>query len=207
MTIQRVEDPPSRVPEIPNFEALASLKGDPPHPVPENLPTYTKKSSQYRHAETSVYPYLETNIDAKVMEFSQESIAASKSALSIQRHGVDTPFRHHTTVQKYVEGLLQRNGYQNLVEYNTTVERIEKQEIGTWKLTLRKESLSGSWDYWWTEEFDAVLVASGHYTVPSIPMIPGLAEFAKSYPGAVEHSKGFRGPEKYRGKVRIPPKI
>jgi hypothetical protein len=45
-------------------------------------------------------------------------------------------------------------------------------------------------------------VASGHYTVPFIPKIPGLAEFAKSYLGAVEHSKGFRGPEKYRGKVR-----
>jgi cation diffusion facilitator CzcD-associated flavoprotein CzcO len=118
------------VPEIPSFEALASLKGDPPHPIPEDLPTYTKKSSQYRHAETSVYPYLETNIDSNVMEFSQEPIAGTKSPLSIQRHGEDTPFRHHSTVQKYVEGLLERNGYQDLVEYNTTVERVESRKQG-----------------------------------------------------------------------------
>ena len=56
-------------------------------------------------------------------------------------------------------------------------------------------------DYWWHEDFDAVLVANGHYTVPWIPEIPGLQEFATKYPGKVEHSKGYRGPEKYRGKV------
>lgn len=201
---ERVQDPASRIPQIPSYEALADLKGDLPHPIPENLPAYTKKSSQYRHAETSVYPYLETNIDSRVMEFSQEPIEQTRSSLSIRRHGEDTPFRHHATVQKYVEGLIEKNGYSDLVEYNTTVERAEKQESGLWKLTLRKEGTGKRWDYWWTEEFDAILVASGHYTVPFIPRIQGLTDFAKAYPGAVEHSKGFRGSEKYRGKVKLP---
>jgi hypothetical protein len=199
----RVQDPAERVPEIRDIPSLASgITADPPHEIPENLPTYTARSSQYRHAETSVYPHLDTNIDSRVMEFSQEAIPTVRSELSISKHGPETPFRHHTVLQKYVEGLLDRNGYRDLVEYNTTVERVTKiHETGGWKVTLRKEGPSRTLDYWWTEDFNAVVVASGHYTVPFIPHIQGLVEYARTYPGSVEHSKAFRDPEKYRGKV------
>jgi cation diffusion facilitator CzcD-associated flavoprotein CzcO len=135
------------------------------------------------------------------MEFSQEEIEKTTSALSITKHGKDTPFRHHSTVQKYIQELLERNGYEKFVEYSTTVEKVEKLNDGsTWRLYLRREEENGQ-DYWWFEDFDAVLVANGHYTVPYIPEIKGLEEYAERYPGSVEHSKGYRGPEKYRGKV------
>lgn len=156
----------------------------------------------YRHAETSVYPLLETNVDAAVMEFSNEPIPEARTELSIKRHGLDTPFRHHTTIQEYIEGLLNRNGYQNFVEYNTTVEKVNKlKESGKWRLTLRRSQADEGEDHWWTEDFDAVLVANGHFTVPFVPDINGLAEYAALYPGSVEHSKGYRGPEKYYNKV------
>lgn len=136
------------------------------------------------------------------MEFSQERIPDVKSQASIHLHGPDTPFRHHTVIRGYIEGLLDRNGYQDLVKYNTTVERAEKlKSSNEWRLTLRKSGPSGEFDYWWTEHFDAVVVANGHYTVPYLPHIDGLAEFAQRYPGSVEHTKGFKGVEKYRGKV------
>ena len=98
---------------------------DNPAKIPDGLPRYTDRSDQHRHAETSVYPLLETNVDAAVMEFSKEPIPQTRSTLSVKRHGPDTPFRHHTTIQRYVENLLVRNNYQNLVEYNTTVEKVE----------------------------------------------------------------------------------
>ena len=137
------------------------------------------------------------------MEFSQEKIPKTRSKLSISKHGHDTPFAHHSVVQEYIQNLVNRNGYDKYVEYNTTVEKIEKLDDGkTWRVYLRKEELTGT-DYWWFEDFDAVLVANGHYTVPWIPDIPGLQKFAAKYPGAVEHSKGYRGPEKYRGKASV----
>ena len=133
------------------------------------------------------------------MEFSQEPIPAERSDNSIRIHGPNTPFRHWSVVQRYIQSLLDRNGYQDLVLYDTTVERVEK--IGSkWKVTLRKGGLES--DYWWAEWFDAVIVASGHYSVPYIPPIDGLHEFEKSRPGSVVHSKAFRGREYYRGKVR-----
>ncbi|KAK9357263.1 hypothetical protein V1504DRAFT_436905 [Lipomyces starkeyi] len=99
------------------------------------------------------------------------------------------------------EDLLNRNGYQDLVQYNTTVEKAAKDSASNkWVLTLRKGGSGGGFDYWWTETFDALVVAAGHYAVPYIPEIRGLKEFAAAYPGRVEHTKQYRGPEKYRRK-------
>lgn len=136
------------------------------------------------------------------MSFSQESIPTVRTERSIALHGPDTPFRHHTVVKQFIDDLLNRNGYQDLVEYNTTVERAAKDpESGKWVLSLRRTEKTGDLDYWWTESFDAVVVASGHYSVPFIPPIPGLKEFAARYPNSIEHTKQFRGPAGYERKV------
>ncbi|KAI1878457.1 uncharacterized protein JN550_000639 [Neoarthrinium moseri] len=184
-------------PLLSNFDALAARTADPPISVPENLPAYSDKEPQPRFSESSVYPYLETNVDDVAMSFSQEPIPAVLSEWSKSRHGVDTPFRHWTVIRDYLQSLAERRGYQDLVSYNTTVEKAEK--VGAeWKITLRKEAEAK--DYWWVEWFDAVVVASGHYSVPYIPRIPGLEEFAAARPGSVIHSKHFRGRDAFRGK-------
>jgi cation diffusion facilitator CzcD-associated flavoprotein CzcO len=138
------------------------------------------------------------------MRFSQEPIPDVRSAASIRLHGADTPFRHHTVIQKYIESLVSRKGYGRLVEYNTTVENAEKRVedgAGKWVLTLRKQTAGLDKDHWWQEEFDAIVVATGHYSVPYVPHIEGLKEFAAAAPGSVIHTKAFRHPERYRGKV------
>lgn len=104
-------------------------------------------------------------------------------------------------MESYVQNLIDRKGYQDWISYDTTVELVHKDEdTGKWVLTLRKPLEGGKEDKWWTEHFDAVLVASGHYAVPFIPATPGLADFSNNFPGSVEHSKAWREPEKYRGK-------
>ena len=60
------------------------------------------------------------------MAFSQEPIPDERSERSIAFHGSDTPFRHWTVINKYIQSLVDRNGYQDLVSYNTTVEKVEK---------------------------------------------------------------------------------
>jgi hypothetical protein len=133
------------------------------------------------------------------MSFTQESIPAVSSPSSIAKHGKDTPFRHHSVVREFIQSLVKRNGYDKFVAYNTTVELAEK--VGDeWRLVLRKPNDMTAEDEWWEERFDAVCVASGHYSVPYIPAIAGLAEFEKARPGSVKHSKMFRGRDGYRGK-------
>ncbi|KAF7593409.1 hypothetical protein BBP40_011511 [Aspergillus hancockii] len=188
-------------PEPLDFDNLAARTADGPVPVPSNLPRHVPALSQHRYFDSHVYPNLHANVDASVMSFSQETIPEVRSDWSVSLHGPDTPFRHHTVVRQYIEDLLNRNGYQDLVEYNTTVERAEKDaKTGKWTLTLRRAGEPNGFDYWWTETFDALVVASGHYAVPYVPAVKGLKEFAERYPGSVEHTKQYRGPGRYKGK-------
>jgi hypothetical protein len=186
-----------------DFENLARRTADAPLAIPGALPAQVRPQNIPRYDDTPVYPLLETNIDAAVMEFSQEPIPAQRSDHSISIHGNDTPFRSHQVIRQYIEDLVNRRGYQDFVEYNTTVELAEK-DGEEWRLVLRRSGKK--LDYWWEERFDAVVVANGHFSVPYIPSIRGLKEFADLHPGAVEHSKAYRGREKYRGKVRSLPK-
>lgn len=195
----------SRTNETPvslDIDSLSTRSADAPVAIPSELPLHAPTLSQHRFADSHVYPTLHTNVDASVMEYSREPIPAVFSDESVNLHGPDTPFRHHTVICQYIEDLLNRHGYQDLVEYNTTVERAAKDpSSGKWSLTLRRAGQPGGLDYWWSESFDALVVASGHYNVPFVPAIPGLKEFSARYPGGVLHTKQYRGPEQYRGKV------
>ena len=51
------------------------------------------------------------------------------------------------------------------------------------------------------QDFDSVVVASGHYHAAKVPDIPGLVEWKRKWPSRVQHSKGYRSPEEFRGKV------
>ncbi|KAI9745462.1 MAG: hypothetical protein M1818_000996 [Claussenomyces sp. TS43310] len=197
----RLQDPPGHTQLLPCFSSLAQRTADAPIKIPETLPARSPQSPQYRFSDTSIYPHLETNIHVSSMSFSLEPMPEARTAWSISQHGADTPFRHWSVVQAYISGLLSRNNYDSFVTYNTTVERVHKApKSEAWTLTLRKPLEDFKEDYWWNEDFDAVVVASGHYNVPYVPHIPGLDAFAAAHPGVVMHSKAFRDPSAYKDK-------
>lgn len=57
----------------------------------------------------------------------------------------------------------------------------------------------------YTELFDAIIIATGHYELPYIPQVDGLSEwtaqFCSSSSSSVIHSKYFDDPEKYTNKT------
>lgn len=188
-----------KLPPVPltNFSALATRTADQPVELPTQIPGHTSRNEQPRWTDSSIYPYLETNVDVVTMEYTQEPIVGALSARTIELHGEKSPFRHWTVMRDYVTSLFKRNGYEDFVSYNTHVERVEK--VGDeWKITLRREE--DEKDYWWVEWFDAVIVASGHFNVPYVPAVKGLEELEKQHPGSVLHSKMYRGREAYQGK-------
>lgn len=201
LTVIRVDDPETTIQQLPDLAKIATRTPDDTLPIPTKLPAIIPHNTQYRFSETSIYPTLETNIDAFAMSFSQEPFPEERSALNISRHGPDSPFRHWKAVEKYIQNLVNRRGCEEWISYNTTVELVHKdRESQKWILTLREPLQNGEQDRWWTESFDAVVVAAGHYQVPFIPFTPGLSEMAHNFPGSVEHSKAWRLAEKYRGK-------
>jgi cation diffusion facilitator CzcD-associated flavoprotein CzcO len=147
-----------------------------------------------------MHEHLESNIGADVMSFTQEPFPHIISKRSRAQFGPNSPFRHRGVVREWIESLINRNGYRDFVEFSTTVELAEK--IGDeWILTLRKEGQGDEKDFWWQETFDAIVVATGHYNVPYVPDVPGLVELNEKFPGLVLHSKQYRDPEHFRGKV------
>lgn len=206
LTLSRIYDPELE-PQVPSFADIIKRSADNGIAVPTTFPARTAKdplnSLENRYSYTPQNEHLESNIDARVMSFTQEPFPSQLSALSVRQYGPNSPFRHREVVREWIQGLFNRNGYERLVEYNTTVERAEK--IGQdWVLTLRRSTQDEGEDIWWQETFDAVIVANGHYSIPFVPEVPGLAEAEARFPGTVEHSKTYRGPQKYAGKVRPP---
>ncbi|KAI4163632.1 MAG: hypothetical protein LQ342_002666 [Letrouitia transgressa] len=45
--------------------------------------------------------------------------------------------------------------------------------------------------------YDAVAVASGHYSVPTLPDIPGIKQWNEAYPRVITHSKSYRSPDAF----------
>ncbi|CRK15454.1 hypothetical protein BN1723_010682 [Verticillium longisporum] len=131
------------------------------------------------------------------MSFTREPFPDKLSERTLAKFGPRAPFRHREVVREWVQEIFVRNGNDKLLELNTTVERAVKNEQQEWVLTLRTETPGK--DYWWEERFDALIAASGHYNVPWIPDIPGLVDYDVKFPGKIQHSKHFRGPESFAG--------
>ncbi|KAF2790396.1 dimethylaniline monooxygenase [Melanomma pulvis-pyrius CBS 109.77] len=168
--------------------------------IPSTFPKFEDPAPEDETQRTGLYEYLDSNVGAAAMEFTYASIPKVNSALSVRRYGFANPTRPYQVVAGYLEDLFTK--YLHLVTFNTTLERLQKKN-GKWELTLRRSGVlyrGKRQDYWWIETFDAVVIASGHYNIPFIPQIPGLAEFHKAFPDKIEHSKAYRSRDNYVGK-------
>jgi cation diffusion facilitator CzcD-associated flavoprotein CzcO len=172
-------------------------------PTPSSLPAFTEPLGEDFGSRTAIYDTLDSNVGARVMAFTHTPFPEANSAQSTARYGPDNPTRPWQVVADYIEDGFK--DYKHLLILSTTVEKVEK--LGdVWKLTLRKanDRYKGQVkDYWWQEEFDAIVAATGHYSVPLIPALWGIDETYKAFPHKFEHSKSFRSPDNYVGKVHI----
>lgn len=196
-------------PRIPSLRALLDGEADMPVPVPPLLPCDTPqdeniRSLNIRYSDTGAHVHLHSNLPPEIMCFSNEPIPEVLSERTLAKFGKDAPFRHRGVMQAWVQSMFTQGGSEDLVEFDTCVERVEKRDA-EWVLTLRKAAPRSEKDSWWQECFDAVVVATGHYNVPAVPKIPGLAEFDEKFPGRIQHSKHYQTAEAYRGKVRKAP--
>lgn len=110
----------------------------------------------------------------------------------------------HYNIENYLRGLSSQHGVDNVTVFSTRVEHAEKSDDGRhWNLrtiTLLEgpgtpQFVERTW------QFDALVVASGHYNLPRIPDTPGLAEWKAQFGDRIIHTKEYRHPEEYRDKT------
>ncbi|KAJ8123579.1 hypothetical protein ONZ43_g510 [Nemania bipapillata] len=105
---------------------------------------------------------------------------------------------------QYVQDIAELHHVTENIQFHTRVESVTKLagdtqwHIKTSTLQVEDDTFSVRRK---SEDFDAVVVASGHYHIPFVADIPGLSAWKDRFPSRVIHSKSYRTPEPFRGKT------
>ncbi|KAJ5333845.1 uncharacterized protein N7506_007628 [Penicillium brevicompactum] len=157
-----------------------------PHEALEK-PTWIGQVDSRREANfvSPIYDRLETNLPKDLMRYSDQAWPADTQL-----------FPKHPTVKQYLEEYAEE--IRNHIQFETQVVDVSFQSAGpeNWIITTRNLQTRNDT----VGTYDAVVVASGHFTVPHVPDIAGIQAWNLSYPGAISHSKFYDSPESFRGK-------
>ncbi|KAL8746083.1 MAG: hypothetical protein Q9190_001868 [Brigantiaea leucoxantha] len=105
-------------------------------------------------------------------------------------------FVNHRKIKKYIQSVADSIDLAAYTCFHTKVLRIRKSS-GKWHVlsgTLKPSRLGDPQYAESIREFDALVVASGHYHACNVPGIPGLEEWKARWPARVQHSKSYRRP-------------
>ncbi|KJL25236.1 4-hydroxyacetophenone monooxygenase [Microbacterium oxydans] len=90
----------------------------------------------------------------------------------------------------YIAGRLAKTRVRDLIRFETSVRWVEfDEDREVFRLTSEHLPTGRTT----TEEFDRVIVASGHFSFPNVPDVPGI----ETFPGYVSHAHDFRGAEAF----------
>jgi cation diffusion facilitator CzcD-associated flavoprotein CzcO len=136
-----------------------------------------------------MYDHLNTNIPKELMGFSDWKFPP-ESLL----------FPTREDVQAYL--IQYSQAIRHLVKFSTQVKNIRQlseSERPQWELTS-KSTISNIEE---RNEYDAIVVANGHYAVPFIPSVLGIEAFNTAHPSIITHSKVYRAPDPFTNKKVI----
>jgi trimethylamine monooxygenase len=158
------------IPEIVCFEKQSNWGG---------LWNYTWRTGVDQYGEPvhgSMYRYLWSNGPKEGLEFADYSFEEhfGKQIASYPPRAV---------LFDYIEGRVKKAGVRDLIRFETVVRRVEF-EGGKFSVTVK--DLPADNEY--TEEFDHVICASGHFSTPNVPEFEGFETFK----GRVLHAHDFR---------------
>ncbi|MDD7970715.1 NAD(P)-binding domain-containing protein [Roseinatronobacter alkalisoli] len=168
------------IPEITCFEKQDNWGG---------LWNYTWRTGLDENGEPvhcSMYRYLWSNGPKEGLEFADYSFEEhfGKQIASYPPRAV---------LFDYIEGRVNKAGVRDWVRFNTAVRWVAYDDAtGLFTVTVHDHST----DHVYSETFDHVIVASGHFSVPNVPHYPGFETFN----GRVLHAHDFRDAREFADK-------
>ena len=134
----------------------------------------------------SMYRYLWSNGPKECLEFADYSFE--------EHFGKAIPsYPPRAVLWDYIKGRVQKAKVRKWVRFNSPVRMVtydKKAKLFHVTVHDRKK------DVMYTEKFDYVVVASGHFSTPNVPYFDGLSGFA----GRVLHAHDFRDALEFKGK-------
>jgi trimethylamine monooxygenase len=134
----------------------------------------------------SMYRYLWSNGPKEALEFADYSFE--------EHFGRPIPsYPPRDVLRDYIVGRVQKSDTRKFIRFRSPVRDVTySDETGRFTVTVR--DLTN--DCLYSEIFDFVIVASGHFSTPNTPYFPGLEKF----PGRVLHAHDFRDAAEFAGK-------
>jgi len=170
----------TEIPEIVCFEKQKNWGG---------LWNYSWRTGLDEYGEpvhNSMYRYLWSNGPKEGLEFADYSFEEhfGKQIASYPPRAV---------LFDYIEGRVKKAGVRPWIRFSTAV-RFVTWDPATRKFTVTVQDLPNDRSY--QEEFDHVVVASGHFSTPNAPEFPGFEGFN----GRILHAHDFRDAREFAGK-------
>ncbi len=168
------------IPEIVCFEKQSNWGG---------LWNYTWRTGLDEHGEPvhcSMYRYLWTNGPKEGLEFADYSFEEhfGKQIASYPPRAV---------MFDYIEGRVIKAGVRDLIRFSTVIRNVEYDKDAD-DFTVTAHDLVN--DHVYKERFDNVIVASGHFSTPTVPEYEGFSTFN----GRIVHAHDFRDAREFEGK-------
>ncbi|WP_394906149.1 NAD(P)-binding domain-containing protein [uncultured Mesonia sp.] len=167
-----------QVPEIVCFEKQENWGG---------MWNYSWRTGVGRYGEPvhgSMYKYLWSNGPKECLEFSDYSFDEHfKKPIS--------SYPPRPVLFDYIEGRIKKSNAKKYIRFNTTARWVDYNNANQ-KFTLVLDNLKENRTY--SEEFDYLVVASGHFSTPNMPYFKGIEDF----PGGVMHAHDFRGADQFK---------
>ncbi|KAI0381882.1 FAD/NAD(P)-binding domain-containing protein [Hypomontagnella monticulosa] len=115
-------------------------------------------------------------------------------------------FVDQRVVHQYIQDIARLHDVYDKILFYTRVESVSKPEGSSKWIVITStfsKTDSGHILERKTWKFDAVVVASGHYHVPFVPDVPGLATWKQRFPDRVTHSKQYRTPTPFSNQTLL----
>jgi trimethylamine monooxygenase len=134
----------------------------------------------------SMYRYLWSNGPKEALEFADYSFE--------EHFGRPIPsYPPRDVLRDYIVGRVEKSDIRKFIRFRSPVRDVAYSDE-TEKFTVTVRDLIN--DRLYSEVFDYVIVASGHFSTPNTPYFPGLEKF----PGRVLHAHDFRDAAEFAGK-------
>ena len=177
---QSARDKGAEIPEIVCFEKQSNWGG---------LWNYTWRTGLDEYGEPvhgSMYRYLWSNGPKEGLEFADYSFDEhfGKPIASYPPREV---------LYDYIEGRIKNAGIRDLIRFNSAVRHVTyDDDSGLFTVTVKDHVKDAEYH----EQFDHVVVASGHFSTPNVPEFEGF----QSFNGRILHAHDFRDALEYKNK-------
>jgi len=187
---------PSGLAQLRSFQSAAEKGADIPEVVCferqddwGGIWNYTWRTGTDEHGEPvhcSMYRYLWSNGPKECLEFADYTFEEH-----FGRPIGSYPPR--AVLWDYIKGRVVKAGVRDWIRFRTPVRWVEyNEDKGNFSVTVQNLVE----DHSYTEEFDHVIVASGHFSTPNVPTFEGLGTFN----GRVMHAHDFRDALEFKDK-------